>query len=501
MSGRRDTPSEATGRDATAGVEVAQVTRTLRLLAVLQTLALVAGTVTAATAATAATTRATVSAPTPPAGAISSNVQFVANITQARSAISLNFIANTMFVSAVDGLSSYDVSDPANPKLLGILPYYLWENEDVDVDPARHLLFVSRDPRGFTSPATTDFPYGAVEVYDVSNPSVFRLLSVTPLPTGHTTTCVAKCRWTWTGGPATSQLDQRNWGFGRPIFALDMKDPAHPVQCAHPIDTARSDGVTTYAHDVQVDAAGIAWVSGDGGVRGYWVTGRHRDPVDRKMKTATGCDPVPYAGGGTTLGRYATRAGLMHNAWRNMRSRNVLYATEEVTGASSCAGFGRFAIYDLRGSFHGEGWRNTAKTHFRLRQLSTWTPEKKTGSSGCDSAHYFTDRGDELLAGAFYTQGTRFLDVSNPRRPRQIAYFRPNDANTWAAYWHNGYVFIADFTRGIDIIRLTGAAAHRTAAAPGLTAPTLPAGRDLMTVARKDAQWSWLCSNPLSSPR
>ena len=54
------------------------------------------------------------------------------------------------------------------------------------------------------------------------------LVSVTPLPTGHTTTCVDGCNYTWTGGPATSPLDPRNWGFGRPIFALDMRDPAHP---------------------------------------------------------------------------------------------------------------------------------------------------------------------------------------------------------------------------------------------------------------------------------
>jgi hypothetical protein len=441
----------------------------------------------------------------PPAGAISKNVEFVANLQEAATAISINFIGNTMFVSTVKGLLAYDISDPRAPQLLGALPYYLWENEDVDVDAKRHLLFVSRDPRGFTSPATTAFPYGAVEVYDVSAPGVFRPLSVTPLPTGHTTTCVAGCRWTWTGGPATSPADAHDWTGGRPIYGLDMSNPSQPVQCAHPIDTGRSDGKTSYAHDVQVDARGIAWVSGDGGIRGYWVTGRHRDPVDGRVKTATGCDPVPYAGGGTTLGRLAVRDGLMHNAWRDMRASidghrgDVLYATEEVTGASSCAGFGRFAIYDLRGTFHGEGWRNIAHTHFRMRQLSTWTPEKQQGSNGCDSAHYFTDRGDQLLAGAYYTQGTRFLDVSNPRAPRQIAYFRPDDADTWAAYWHKGYVFIADFQRGIDVIRLTGQASHSggAAEASSVVAPTLPAGRSMVSVGLKpDKTWHWMCAVP-----
>ena len=83
----------------------------------------------------------------------SDNVQSVASLPELKSAISVNFIGDTMFVSTAHGLYSYDVSDPASPKLLGALPMYIWENEDVDVDPVRKRLFISRDPRGFTSPA------------------------------------------------------------------------------------------------------------------------------------------------------------------------------------------------------------------------------------------------------------------------------------------------------------------------------------------------------------
>ena len=42
-----------------------------------------------------------------------------------------------------------------------------------------------------------------------------------------------------------------------------------------PVDLFRRDGVTAYSHDVQVDDDGIAWVSGDGGTRGYYTDGRH----------------------------------------------------------------------------------------------------------------------------------------------------------------------------------------------------------------------------------
>src|SRR3954468_24669331 len=72
----------------------------------------------------------------------SPNVKEVARIPELVGAISINFIDDTMFVSTAHGLYSFDVSDPASPKPLGALPMYIWENEDVDVDPVRKRLFI-----------------------------------------------------------------------------------------------------------------------------------------------------------------------------------------------------------------------------------------------------------------------------------------------------------------------------------------------------------------------
>jgi hypothetical protein len=437
---------------------------------------------------------------TPPAGAISSNVRFIANIPNLATAISINFLGDTMFVSTVHGVYSYDVSDPANPTLMGSLPMYIWENEDVELDAARKYLFISRDPRGFTSPATAAFPYGMVQVIDVAIPHAMVEIAQILLPSGHTTTCVDHCNYLWTAGPATGATQPADWG-GRPVFATDLHDPLQPKQCPHAIDEHRNDGKTDYTHDVQVDARGIAWISGSGGIRGYWVSGKHRDPVDGRTKVATGCDPVPYAGGGTDLGQLATKDGVMHNSWRDLgasvdgRRGDVLYATEEVT-VTSCAKSGRFAIYDLKGSYTGAGWRSTKARPYRLKVLSTWTPEAKPGSTGCDSSHYFTDRGDQVTANAFYTQGTRILDLHNPRKPKQIAYFRPDDADTWAAYWHKGFIFIADFQRGVDIIQLTGAAAKvGTHAAPTVAAPYSLRTAPLPSQdTRPSTSFGWLCA-------
>src|SRR5688500_9919205 len=71
---------------------------------------------------------------------MSSNVESVASIPEMASAIAVNFIDDTMFVSTVAGVYSYDVSDPSAPAALGALPMYIWENEDMDVDVKRKRL-------------------------------------------------------------------------------------------------------------------------------------------------------------------------------------------------------------------------------------------------------------------------------------------------------------------------------------------------------------------------
>jgi hypothetical protein len=410
----------------------------------------------------------------PPVGAISDNVEFLANVPGG--AISLNFIGDTMFVSTTQGLYSYDVSNPTNPVALGVLPMYIWQNEDMDVDPVRKRVFLARDPRGFTTPASGGhvFPYGAVHIVDVSNPRLMTLAGTIILGAGHTTTCINDCDFLWTGGPyKNAQTQPADW-VGRPIFGHDVRDPANPKPCPAPIDLGRNDGVTDYAHDVQVDDMGIAWVSGGGGVRGYWTSGDHLNPLTGKVETATACEPIPYAGGGSPT--EATPSRFMHNAWRNLDAAipgdedskgSILYATEEAFG--SCATTGRFATYDLRGSYDGEGWRDIATTKFRMTHLDTWTPEAQPGATGCASAHYLSDRGDGLLAYSFYAQGTRFLDVSDPRDIRQVGYFRPDGASSHAAYWRNGLVYTADTVRGVDILRFRDAPGG--AASPTLVAP------------------------------
>jgi hypothetical protein len=429
-------------------------------------------------------------------------------------AIAVNFISygkperqDVMFVSGRFGLKSFDVTNPLQPKLLDWLgdgindPYVeeanpgngsqaprkgtfddMWENEDMDVDGNRKLVFLSRDPRAFGGSTGNPASQSGIYVIDVKNPAKLQFVSFAETPTGHTTTCINECKWLWTGGPAANTNQQALGWAGRPIFVTDMRMPKQPKVNPNPIDLDRNDGTVDYSHDVQVDDAGIAWVSGRGGTRGYHTDGWHFDPMLGAKRYATPDNPVPYAGGGfeeTVAPVRTTNSRFMHNAWRPLGDDapdpsygNLIYATEEefVGGAypNGCANDGPLFISSLEGSYNGEAWRSTPSNKFRLKTVGTWHPFGKEGSSTSTdcSAHYFQIK-DRILSMSFYSQGSRFLDITNPTAPTEIAYFRPG-TGTWATYPHKGLYYSAD-RNGVYILRLT-VEAGQTAAPVARTA-------------------------------
>lgn len=424
----------------------------------------------------------------------SENVVDLGTLPDTEGAVSVNFLTygrgpwakKVMFLSGTFGLKSYDVSDPAAPRLLDELPASVfeldtdapndpsagygrafWQNEDMDVDPRRKLVFMARDPRAFDGTTSDPADRAGVYIVDARKPAELTLRLFHELPTGHTTTCINQCNFLWTGGPASNVDQAADWPGGRPIFVTDLRDLDNVTSSVIPIDTERYDGVTAYAHDVQVDSQGIAWVSGSGGVRGYWTKGRHWDPVQRRLRGASPTRPIPYAGGGTS--EEATPSMFMHNSDRPYGDDDIpgvaeygytpgslILATEEAFGSATCDGRGVFVIASLKGSYAGQGWKSTPEEPFRLTTVGTWSP---TGEAGTDpaapfcSAHYF-DRDRDIIAYSWYAQGTRFLDISDPGNPFQIAYYRPDAGVSFAPYFYDDYVYVADIALGLQILQL-----------------------------------------------
>jgi hypothetical protein len=472
------------------------------------------------------------------------NMELMSSFPEAKYATAINFLQygkgskqrDIMIATGRFGLITYDLADPAHPRKLDTLenealrltgdpPSSLpgstsstyWQNEDMDVDQDRKLVFMARDPRSFGGTTASDTSIAGVYIVDLEDPEDLQLITFHQLPTGHTTTCVNGCDYLWTGGPASAVGQRPAWPGGRPIIVTDVRDPRNPKTSPQPVDLFRNDGQTAYSHDVQVDSAGIAWVSGQGGVRGYWTEGRHFDPVQGVRRQASATDPVPYAGG--RFSEAATPDGFMHNSERPVgktladgpvpgdeEAGSLIMATEEADAPPDCNGLAQFTIASLEGSYDGQAWRSTPQQPFRLRTVGTWNPHGQEGTAVNDtiycSAHYFDVR-KRFVAYSWYDQGTRILDVSDPTEPKQVAYYRPDGGVSWAPYFHRGYFYVADHGRGVEVLKVSGAAAKTASAGKELVAPKaskrhLRLVRAASAGMRPDPQLGWLCPLPAS---
>ena len=204
----------------------------------------------------------------PPPGAIS-GVELVGNLPEATQATAINFLEygrgrgqrNVMVVTGRFGLKTYDLADPAAPLLLdeltseelklpGDVTGTFWQNEDMDVDQRRKLVFMARDPRAYDGTTANPASVSGVYIVDARDPADLRLVTFHEVPAGHTSTCINDCDFLWTGGPASSTEQQPAYPGGRPIWVTDIRDPHHPRTYPTPIDLGRDDGVNAYAHDV-----------------------------------------------------------------------------------------------------------------------------------------------------------------------------------------------------------------------------------------------------------
>jgi hypothetical protein len=93
-------------------------------------------------------------------------------------------------------------------------------------------------------------------------------------------------------------------------------------------------------------------------------------------------------------------------------------------------------------------------------ELSEWFVPAGTPAPVC-SVHVFSSH-DKLVFFGSYNAGLQVVDYSDPSNPRQIASAIERGATSWGALYYDGYVYVGDMTRGLDVFKWYG---RRAAAA------------------------------------
>jgi hypothetical protein len=386
----------------------------------------------------------------------SSNIDLVANIPFA-GAIGAKLVGDHMYVTGGAGLTIYDVSKGL-PIPTGALALPHFENEQVDGNG--DVLVISADFFVLGNYANM------VALIDTTNKNAPILASLSPTGDGHTGTCVQDCKYLWLSGGDV-------W---------DISDPAAPVR------KGRQPG--GYVHNWNIDSAGYAW--GDGSrvldLNGY-------GPHNLTSPTNTGASG--YFGWHNSIRPYADEVTASQFIDTQVDRGEVVFG----------AGEDLYDFFGVEGNCAGQD-RVTA-THFRklpdggykLNQLDTWDvalngtelDHKPTAATFCSS--HWLDVHNDILAVGWYEQGTRILDVSDPRNMRQIGYFLPVETQAWGAYFKeipgDGlYIYSIDLIRGIDVLKFSGSSSDAEVKAPRLN-PTNPAFAP-------DTEFGWNCRVPVA---
>ena len=408
---------------------------------------------------------------------------------------------NYMYVSGPEGLTIFDISDPEHPLPKGALPLPHFENEDVDL--GGNTLLISNDPSEGV---------GILYVIDISNPALPTLKSSTPnglidfcqecfgaegaVPpgTGHTASCIP--------GPLSACQYAYLAGTGHGIAIADLTDPSAPVirKVFKPVIT----GAAT--HDVQLDGKGLAWIVGYDGSAAYDV----HDPLNPKLVMRTDPalkntgviqpgvvppsanpnddkvirDPVfglSFGGSGDTALDFIHHDSLrfdppIKHPQKPSKSNDKPVKTYPAGGTGKIVGITEedYARPTCEGAGSFQTWKIGDDNILRLQDM--WATEVQAlqdGSgfapaAGVCSAHYF-DQNNGLVAQGWYEEGTRFLDVSDPKNIKQVGYWIPAKGETWSALFAptdptGQTVYALDVVRGIEVLHVDRSGLTKTSA-------------------------------------
>ena len=410
-----------------------------------------------------------------PTGYLASDNVAVHTVLPEPAAIGARFRGDLMYVTSSLGLSIYDVSDPVAPVSVGRLPLPHFENEDVDL--GGDILLISNDAAE---------SYGLLHVIDISDPAAPTLLATHDMKStaveaqffggpGHTASCIQECKFAWvTNGGA--------------IRLIDLRDPANPANLG--IWNTPVGGLAT--HDVQVDGNGLAWISGFGGAAAYSIPEDYAEAVTEASAAGASAltsyhnsllvvrtndqgkstydqlpeDPADWPGDFGGLGDGAKYNDfILHNS-RRLANSDVLYVTEEDYNRPGCRGAGSFETWQIPMTEETDIFGNVKKeiSGEPMIPLDKWETEMLAQDDSASalhptamcSAHYF-DIKQNVVAQAWYEQGLRLLDVSDPAKIEQIGYFIPPNGESWAAYFAptdpTGRIFyLLDASLGIVVL-------------------------------------------------
>jgi hypothetical protein len=399
------------------------------------------------------------------------------------------FQGNRLFQGNFYGMSIYDISDPANIKLLTTM---VCPGGQGDVSVYKNLMFMSVEmPNGRLDCSTEGFPPPAAgqapgpskdrfrgvrifDISDISNPK--QVAAVQTCRGSHTHTLVVDPKdknnvYIYVSGTSFVRQEEELAGcsggtpdknpntaqFRIDVIKVPLASPSSAQVVSSPrvfmdprtgVINALNSGIThdnpkpadtDQCHDITVySEIGLA----AGACSGNGILLDIRDPANPKRVDAVNDPNYSY----------------WHSASFSNDGSKVVFTDEWGGGLGArCRPndpnkWGADAIFNLSNN------KLTFANYYKM-------PSAQGDSENCvaHNGSLVPVPGRDIEVQAWYQGGVSVMDFTDPGNPVEIAYFDrgPIDPKTlilgghWSAYWYNGHIYGSEIARGLDVFELT----------------------------------------------
>jgi hypothetical protein len=353
----------------------------------------------------------------------------------------LELAGDYAYVDYDDGMDIVDISDPSNPKTVGELKCK-GSGGDIDISPDATIAVRATAHAPAAGPCKDAGT--AASIVDISDKTKPRIIGKIDLEDDqiidyvHTVTLDGNLLYL---NPQTAAFYPQDTTHPR-IRIFDISDPRKPKE----IGEVAAPGVQALAHDSFVDHRP------DGKDLLYGASVHTTDVFDVT-------DPLNTS----VLQRVVTPdSTISHQAQPNFDRSLLIMADESLVGDNSagwaCGKGGSGAAAMDIGSTHFFALNKDGTiANQGLAPVGSFNTGPRVTDGYC-TAHVFWPAPDQnRLVQAWYTEGARVIDFSDPANPKQLGQFVADKPTMyWSAKPHRGYIFATDMDRGLDVLRYTG---------------------------------------------
>ena len=353
------------------------------------------------------------------------------------------------------GVYVYDVTDPASPKRLGGVALF---------QTTTGAALAQEDPNSngkilLVDAATTPVGSAQLQVVDVSDPRNLKVLDTVPV-TDHTWTCIS-------GTDATGAVNSCAYAYGRTGHIVDLTNPADAKLL--PTTWRKAVGYgdrsnTPYTHDLTEIRRGLVMSAGSTAI--LMDTSNPASPVRLTALeqpgrfSSLGYHSVEWARGGRdpylVAGTEIAPSGATNLAGSDCEGENSVIETWDTSqikagidayddGATAQEAFaGRTLTKRDAYDAGGRGIFLDGQAPGHVLYCAHWMelhPDFKRGGR---------------MAVSYYDRGTRFVDVKSDGTMTEVGWITPADGYSGSPQWiSDNVVYVMDYRRGLEIIRLT----------------------------------------------